>query len=255
MLSGSSGTVTLSNGSVKSYSGANEILNSLISGSYALTSPISTPTPTSNPIPTNTPTPTPRPTSTPTPTPSPTLVPTSTPTPKPTSTPTPTPTSVPTSTPTPLPTNVPTPTPTTIVLSVPTFNSFPSDTYKTSLTLTGKKTQALSTIYVNSSLTGVTYPDSLSWSIPVSLVTGTNTFTVYGKDAGGNISPTGYLTIKVHSMGDINGDRVVDLSDLSLFGSDYENTGTLNSPLSDMNGDGAVDLTDFSIIAANYNGQ
>jgi hypothetical protein len=58
------------------------------------------------------------------------------------------------------------------------------------------------------------------------------------------------------TLGDINGDGTVDLTDFSIFASDFgKDTGqgaVLNSPYSDMNCDGKVDLTDFSIFASQY---
>jgi hypothetical protein len=57
-------------------------------------------------------------------------------------------------------------------------------------------------------------------------------------------------------LGDINGDDQVNLTDFSIFASDYgkdtSHGDVLNSPYSDMNCDGNVDLTDFSIFAGQY---
>lgn len=50
--------------------------------------------------------------------------------------------------------------------------------------------------------------------------------------------------------GDISGDGVVDLLDLSLLLSQFGQTG--NGLTADLNGDGAVDLTDLSIMLSNY---
>jgi len=59
--------------------------------------------------------------------------------------------------------------------------------------------------------------------------------------------------------GDLNGDGVVDLTDLSIFGADWQhrprNGDLLHSAYSDLNCDGVVDLTDFSILAANWHKQ
>lgn len=220
-LSDGIGTVTFVAGSVKSYTTHQEILGSLISGSY-----------TFGVLPTATPT----------------LTPTSSPIPTPTLTPIPT-TPIPTFTVTPIP-----PTPTSITLQAPIIDNQPLDTYSISLALTGTRMVELITIYINGSSAGVIYPTSTTWSGSVSLVVGPNTFQVYGKDIDGNQSPSSNITIVNHILADINGDGIVDLTDLSMFGTDFENTGTLNYALSDMDGDGIVDLTDFSIIAKEYNG-
>ena len=168
--------------------------------------------------------------------------------------PTPTPTPIPTATPTPTPTPtpVPTATPTPVPLQPPTINSIPSETYQSSLLLTGSKLSSITTVYVNNSSSSVTYPTSTTWQFPAILSLGLNTFTVYGQDSTGNTSSNTSINISLHRLADINGDGVIDITDLSIFGSDWENTGPLNSPLSDMNNDGIIDLTDFSIIAKEY---
>jgi len=240
VLSGGIGTITITSGSVKSRITHKEILGFTINGSYSFVVPLT-------PTPTPTLTPTPVPTSTPTPIPpTPTPVPTSIPTPTPTLTPTP----VPTSTPTPLP-----PTPTPIVIQTPTIDAQPTDTYSTAIDITGTKTPEVTSIFVNGLSSGISYPTSTTWIVPVTLAIGPNSFIVYGRDASGHQSQNDSVTIVNHISGDINGDGMVDLTDLSMFGTDYENTDTLNYALSDMNGDGIIDLEDFSVIAGDYNGQ
>jgi len=223
------GTITLKSGSVKSYVNHNEILLSMQDGSYSIAVPI---------------TPTPVPTATPTPTPTVIPTPTPTPIPVPTSSPTPIPTVIPT--PTPVPTNTPVP------LQPPTIDSIASETYQSSILLTGSKLSSVTTVYVNNSSAAVTYPTVTAWQFSTTLSLGTNTFTVYGQDSAGNTSNSTSVGISLHKLADISGDGIIDLTDLSIFGSDWENTGTLNSPLSDMNNDGIIDLTDFSIIAKEY---
>ncbi len=167
-------------------------------------------------------------------------------TPTPTLTPTPT---TPPATPTPI--TSPTPIPTTIVLEAPLM-SLPSDTYINPFLISGTKTTSISQVYINDSTTGVSYPSSTTWEYSATLTLGLNSFNAYGKDASGNKSPTITGSITLHKMGDISGDNVIDLTDLSMFATDWENTGSLNYPLSDMNQDALVDLTDFSIIAKAY---
>lgn len=171
----------------------------------------------------------------------------------PTATPTPTPTpNMPTPTPTPLPQATPTPTPTQSPVQAPTIDAIPTDTYQSTMTLSGTKSLDLVSIYINNATTNVTYPSTTTWQFPTTLVIGGNTFNVYGITSSGTKSNNTSITITLHRLGDINGDNVIDLTDLSMFGSDWDNTGTLNYSLSDMNGDGVVDLTDFSIIARTY---
>jgi len=140
-------------------------------------------------------------------------------------------------------------------MTAPIVRSIPTDTYLGAINLSGSKTDVLTSIYVNNSSANVTYPNSTSWSLPVTLRVGPNTFVVNGKNALGNVSPNTTVTITNHLMGDINADGIINLTDLSMFSSDYGKSGTLSHTLSDMNGDNIVDLTDFSIVAARYNGQ
>ncbi len=222
-------TIMLKSGSVKSYADHNEILLSMQDGSYSIAMPV-TPTPTSTPTP----------------------VPTNTPTPIPTSSPTPIPTTSPTPILTATPTPIPTVTPTTIPLEPPTINAMPSETYQNSILLSGSRLPTVITVFVNNSSANVIYSSASTWQFLASLTLGLNTFTIHGQDTTGNISTSTSTNISLHRLADINGDSVIDLIDLSIFGSDWDNTGTLNSPLSDMNNDGIIDLTDFSIIAKEY---
>jgi len=214
--SAGSGSIALSKTAVKSALNHNDILSTVQNGSYSISvsvSPTSTPTPTSLP---------------------------------PTSTPTPTPSVIPT----PTPTSLPTPTP--ISVAPPTIDAQSPDTYHSSVNIGGTKPISVTQVFVNSSSSGVSYPTSSSWQYPAVLVLGANNFNIYGIDSSGSKSSIVSTTINLHRLGDISGDNVIDLIDLSIFGSDWEKTSLFNNPLSDMNDDGIVDLTDFSILASAY---
>lgn len=168
-----------------------------------------------------------------------------------TSTPTPTVTLAPTATT--APTGVASPTPTSpVAIQPPTINVVPPATYNSSIVLTGSKLATVSTVLVNNSSQNVTFPTSTTWRYTGTLTNGNNNFTVVGRDASGNTSTPTSLTVALRRLGDINGDNVIDLADVSLFGTDWRKTGNLTHFLSDMNGDGTVNLTDFSIIAKAY---
>lgn len=140
-----------------------------------------------------------------------------------------------------------TPTPTVLNL---TLNSYPLDTYASTVTLSGTKDVVVTDVLVNGSDANSTYPTDTTWQATVSLSLGVNTFSLYGTDEHDNqTATTQNITINEHTLGDINGDGVVDLTDASLFAVDWGKTGNFTYPLSDMNGDGTVDLTDFSVLA------
>lgn len=121
-------------------------------------------------------------------------------------------------------------------------------TYLTSYTLAGGKDAAITHVFINTSETGVTFPTSTTWQAPETLSLGDNNFTIYGSD-GTSSTATQTVNVSRHTLGDINGDGVVDLTDASLFAVDFGKTSGLTYILSDMNGDGSVDLTDYSILA------
>ncbi len=205
--------------------------NYTITGVGATSTPIP-PTPTTAVNPTSTPIP---------PTPTTAVNPTSTPIPPtPTITPTPTTAVNPTATPTQIP---------GLTINV---NPVAAKTYQASITLSGTKSSNATLVFVNNSSGGVTYPSSTTWQSGQSLAIGNNPFALYSQDSGGNKSSVVTLSVARHRIGDINGDNAIDLTDLSIFGSDWEKVGNFNDVLSDMNTDGTINLTDFSIFAKAY---
>lgn len=123
------------------------------------------------------------------------------------------------------------------------------DTYGSSFTLLGTKDASLTSIFVNNSSANASYPTSTTWQSVESLVLGNNAFVIYGKDANNVQTASINVTINRHTLGDINGDGLVDLTDVSLFAVDWDKTDNLTYNLSDMNGDSNVNLTDLSILA------
>lgn len=144
----------------------------------------------------------------------------------------------------------------TVTLPTPVMTTTPpTTTYNSTIALTGTKDTHVTTVYINASSTGITYPDSTHWSLAsFALAVGSDTIAIYGKDASNNTSATsGTVTIARHKLGDINGDTNISLPDFSIFALDWLHSGgaILNS-LSDMNGDGSVNLQDLSVFASNW---
>jgi|GEM_PF-5779987 len=179
--SSGTGTITFTDGSIKSFASAEEIMTDVVNGSYTISG--ATPTPTPTPVP-----------------------------------------------------NL-------------TINTYPADTYSSTYLLSGTRDTAIIEVFVNGSSAGVSYPTSTTWEVTVNLSLGNNNFTVHGEDANNIPTATQYVTINRHTLGDINGDGLVNLTDASLFAVDWGKTSGLTYALSDMNGDGSVNLTDFSILA------
>lgn len=142
----------------------------------------------------------------------------------------------------------PTPTPTTVLQQL-TIDDYVVQTYSSSMDITGTKESSITQIFVNDSDANSTYPTATTWQATLSLALGTNSFIIYGEDSLGNQTATQSIAINKHTLGDINGDGIVDLIDASLFAIDWNKTEDLTYNLSDMNGDNVVNLTDLSILA------
>jgi hypothetical protein len=77
-------------------------------------------------------------------------------------------------------------------------------------------------------------------------------YTVVAEDAAGNTStPGGPINVSTLAQkpGDLNGDGLVDLFDLSIL---LSNWGLTNKPQYDINANGIVDIFDLSILLSNY---
>jgi hypothetical protein len=80
----------------------------------------------------------------------------------------------------------------------------------------------------------------------------TYSYSVVAVDAAGNTSaPAGPLSVATLAQkpGDLNGDGLVDLFDLSILLSNWDDT---NKPQYDLNSNGIVDIFDLSILLTNY---
>lgn len=124
--------------------------------------------------------------------------------------------------------------------------SVPVVTYAPTELLYGTR-EANSTIYINGSNTGVTYPTSTTWQKMMSLVIGANPLSAKASNAYGQSSPTGITITRLEKwFGDITGDDIVNDYDLSLLA---YNWGKTYAP-ADFNDDGIVDDYDLSMMAA-----
>ncbi len=72
----------------------------------------------------------------------------------------------------------------------PTVNTYPSTTCVSSIVISGTKSADTSSVLVNGSSSGTTYPSSTAWRATVSLTNGSNAFVITARDHAGNISPS-----------------------------------------------------------------
>lgn len=81
---------------------------------------------------------------------------------------------------------------------------------------------------------------------------GTYSYTVAAYDAAGNTSAqTAAISATVYNNGDINHDGAINIYDLSILLSNYNQTGTNQA---DLNSDNVVNIYDLSILLSNYTG-
>jgi outer membrane biosynthesis protein TonB len=211
-----------------------------------------TPEPTDEPTPEPTDEPTPEPTDEPTPEPTdePTPEPTDEPTPEPTDEPTPEPTDEPTpeptDEPTPEPTDEPTPEPATAVLfgQVILAGRAANDWSDASVTLPETGQTTLTDSAGNFTLTDVA-------TGPYSSITADASGYLSATCAGLTVAApeTGLLPISLLS-GDISNDDLVDITDATMIGISFGQTGS--EVETDLNRDGLVDIFDIVLVAINY---
>lgn len=92
---------------------------------------------------------------------------------------------------------------------------------------------------------------STGWTVNFNdLASGVNNYTVDYKDANGTTVASKSITIEIHKAGDINGDNNIDVQDLSIFAS-YWNQINPEEPLANLTGvvGHAIDVQDLSILA------
>lgn len=104
------------------------------------------------------------------------------------------------------------------------------------------------TIFINGSSDGVTYPDDLSWDKLVNLAVGSNLFLINAQDLYGQNSSVLTATVTRCRVGDTNCNGVVDDFDLAGLAAHWA-TGWCYA---DFNEDGIVDDFDLSGLAAHW---
>ncbi|MDX1766308.1 MAG: Ig-like domain-containing protein, partial [Candidatus Saccharimonadales bacterium] len=91
-------------------------------------------------------------------------------------------------------------------------------------------------------------PYAYSWNTTL-FADGNHTLLARGYDAAGNFTDDSHtLTIDNPRRGDVNGDKVVDVLDLSILLSQWGN----NYPDADFDGSGTVDILDLSTLLSEY---
>lgn len=126
--------------------------------------------------------------------------------------------------------------------------NFTLKTYDATQTIAGEK-ETNAFVYLNG--TQIRGSGTRSWSITLSdLANGTNHYTIEYKDGGGTLLAQKSITIEVHKAGDINGDNNIDLQDLSIFATYWDQINP-DEPLANLTGEVGhrIDVADLSILA------
>jgi hypothetical protein len=157
----------------------------------------------------------------------------------------------------------PTPTPPTVKQeppSVPTIDpSFTESdfyTYSARLLIHGTKDASATSIEINDTSKGVTYPTETTWNATVRLRVGVNTFNIVAENKAGK-SNVLKVTIIRREPGDLNNDKVVNDYDLSEFIKSFGKTDKdkifdQRHKKADLDGDGKVDDYDLSILVSRW---
>ncbi len=151
-------------------------------------------------------------------------------------------------------------------LNASTLADTQAPTTPASLTSTSKTTNSISLKWnASTDNIGVTGYNILRNGVKIATTAGTTytdtglsqatsyTYTVSAYDGAGNTSGTSNsLSVTTSSKpGDINGDGLVNIIDLSILGTNYGKSGKTLSE-GDLNGDGTVNIIDLSILGTNW---
>jgi hypothetical protein len=121
-------------------------------------------------------------------------------------------------------------------------------TYTPTVWLSGGKASNSKVYYGSAIISDV---GAISWFLTISTNLGATDFSIVYKDADDNQIGSKVVHIERRKTADINGDSLVDSTDLSIFAANW---GANNPPYrwADLSGDSVVNAVDLSIFAANW---
>jgi hypothetical protein len=134
-------------------------------------------------------------------------------------------------------------------------------TYTTLFTASGTKNSSDSATFNGQTIAGI---GPTSWKVTFAPGIGTNSFTVYYNDSSGTAVASKTFTIVRRKIGDINGDGKVDVLDLSILfshwnqtiqGDNWANLNNVNDWMSlNPDVDNTINILDLSLMFANWTG-
>lgn len=138
-------------------------------------------------------------------------------------------------------------TPPAVFVPPPTLN-FKSPTFFSHRLIYGTRDVSIKTILVNGSSAGVKITAPISWERDMPVFLGYNDLYVQAQDSAGNKSATVYGRLKRMLIGDVNDNRKVDDTDLSLFTRAWHKY----TFFADFNEDNVIDDLDLSLLASHW---
>jgi len=127
---------------------------------------------------------------------------------------------------------------------------YSNHTFDSVINISGSKNTACRAYY-NATL--IADLGSSSWSYDHRPGLGVSNDYIYYKDSNGNQLSTKHIFVDRHKTGDINGDLGINIIDLSILASNWEQDGS-GHDFVDLNRDGTVNIIDLSILASNWTG-
>jgi hypothetical protein len=120
--------------------------------------------------------------------------------------------------------------------------------YNSSYYISGVKTPSCRAYYGSTLLADF---DAWTWTFSIPVDFGSSSFAiVYKNDAGEELNRKTIIFIR-HKISDINGDGLIDITDLAIFAENWGRTGP-SEPMADFDGNNIVDITDLAIFAENW---
>lgn len=129
-------------------------------------------------------------------------------------------------------------------------SEYSNNTFDSTINLSGGKNTACRA-YFNSTL--IADIGSSSWSYSYNPGFGISDDYIHYKDQYGNQLSRKHIFVDRHKAGDINGDLSINIIDLSILASNWEQNGSGHNFV-DLNRDGTVNIIDLSILASNWTG-
>lgn len=145
--------------------------------------------------------------------------------------------------------------------SINDTSTLQAGTYAGSFVASGTKDSSVTAVFNGTTIAGT---GSTSWSVTLSPTIGNNSYTVTYKNPDGSTAGSKTITVQRRTIGDINGDGKVDILDMSIMFSHWNQTvqGDNFADLTNVNNwmslnpdvDNTINILDLSLLFAHWTG-